>query len=99
MKTSRIVKDKPESDLEAQKQIIAYQLWEEEGRPEGKANEHWAKACLVVMSLDDGEEAPSQEWSKRQNQNEPHQVRDGLVAEQSTVDDHFNKRSTGRHAA
>ena len=67
MKTPRITKDTPELDVEEQKRLIAYQLWEEEGRPEGKAEEHWDRACLVVMSLTEGEAAPSPVWIKRQD--------------------------------
>jgi Protein of unknown function (DUF2934) len=67
MKTPRIPKDTPELDLEQQKQLIAYQLWEEEGRPEGKAEEHWDQACLVVMSVAEGEAAASPVWIKRQD--------------------------------
>jgi hypothetical protein len=26
----------------------AYQIWEEEGRPEGKAEEHWERARQIV---------------------------------------------------
>jgi Protein of unknown function (DUF2934) len=52
-------------DVEEQKRQIAYQLWEEEGRPEGKAEEHWARACLVVMNFgEDGANAPA--WLQRQ---------------------------------
>jgi hypothetical protein len=29
---------------------LAYRLYEDEGRPEGKAAEHWAKAELVICA-------------------------------------------------
>ncbi len=32
---------------------LAFQIWEEEGRPDGKAEDHWYLACLIV----DGEAA------------------------------------------
>ena len=32
---------------------LAFQIWEEEGRPDGKSEEHWYLACLIV----DGEAA------------------------------------------
>jgi len=32
---------------------LAYLIWEQEGRPNGKSEEHWLKACTIV----DGEEA------------------------------------------
>jgi Protein of unknown function (DUF2934) len=50
-------------DLEEHKRRIAYELWENEGRPEGKAEEHWNQACLVVMSLQD---ETSPDWLQRQ---------------------------------
>jgi hypothetical protein len=47
---------------------IAYALWEEEGRPEGRAEEHWYRACELI----DAEAAPQPElaadpdWLKRE---------------------------------
>jgi hypothetical protein len=35
-------------DRDALIQQRAYQIWEEEGRPEGKATEHWEKARQLV---------------------------------------------------
>ncbi len=32
---------------------LAFQIWEEEGRPDGKSDEHWYLACLII----DGEAA------------------------------------------
>jgi hypothetical protein len=52
-----------EADLEERKRQIAYQLWEEEGRPEGKAEEHWNRACLILMSLEQDRAAPG--WLQR----------------------------------
>lgn len=95
MKTSRTPKDTPELDLEQQKQIIAYQLWEDEGRPEGKAEEHWAQACLVVMSLAESETSSSPVWLKRQD-NEP--VAEAAQTVPATVEN-ISKRNTARHAA
>jgi hypothetical protein len=59
----------PEPDIEAQKNQLAYQFWEEDGRPEGKAEEHWNRACLVLMSMNDIEET-APEWLRRAPQNE-----------------------------
>lgn len=36
------------SDLEERIRRRAYQLWEAEGRPEGRAQAHWARACAQV---------------------------------------------------
>ena len=32
---------------------MAYLIWEQEGRPDGKSDEHWFMACNII----DGEEA------------------------------------------
>jgi hypothetical protein len=29
---------------------IAYAIWEEEGRPDGRAGEHWRMACELVAA-------------------------------------------------
>jgi hypothetical protein len=92
MKTPRISKDTPELDLEQQKQMIAYQLWEDEGRPEGKAEAHWEQACLVVMSLAEGDITSSPIWLKRQ---EEIQAQDAKITQPSLVE----KRSSTRQAA
>ena len=52
-------------ELEDRKRALAYQMWEDEGRPEGKAEAHWEQACLVVMSLGEGDAAASPLWLKR----------------------------------
>ena len=44
-----------EQDIEEKKRQIAYQLWEDEGKPEGRSEEHWNQACLVLMTLDSPE--------------------------------------------
>ena len=47
-------------DIEERKRRIAYALWEEEGRPEDRAEAHWQEACrLVDADLDDPD------WLKR----------------------------------
>lgn len=40
------------TDPEQRQREIAHQLWEDEGRPEGKAEEHWDRAGLIIMDLD-----------------------------------------------
>jgi Protein of unknown function (DUF2934) len=51
-------------DIEARKSELAFQFWEEDGRPEGKAEEHWNKACLVLMSMEE-ELISDPEWLQR----------------------------------
>ena len=41
---------------------LAYQIWEEEGRPEGKSEEHWFRACALVDAESVGEQEPLPEW-------------------------------------
>ncbi|MBI4310568.1 MAG: DUF2934 domain-containing protein [Chloroflexi bacterium] len=35
-------------EREEQVRVLAYRLWEEEGKPEGRALEHWLKAAQMV---------------------------------------------------
>jgi hypothetical protein len=39
---------------------IAHSLWEREGRPEGRAEEHWFAACRIVDA-----EVPEPDWLQR----------------------------------
>jgi hypothetical protein len=42
-----------EADLERRIRERAYQVWEQEGRPEGRAGDHWEKARILVAIEDD----------------------------------------------
>ena len=53
-------------ELEERKRVIAHQIWEDEGRPEGLAEQHWERACLVVMSYAETEIPIEPEWLKPQ---------------------------------
>ena len=33
---------------------LAYLIWERDGRPEGKAEEHWLLACSIIDAQDSG---------------------------------------------
>ncbi len=35
-------------DRDARIRAIAYSIWEEEGQPDGKSEEHWLRACELV---------------------------------------------------
>lgn len=37
-------------NLEEQIQQRAYEIWERDGRPEGKREEHWAQACQEIAA-------------------------------------------------
>ena len=53
-------------DREARIQAIAYTMWEDDGRPDGKADEHWLRACELVDKAEGNAEAildPA--WLKR----------------------------------
>jgi hypothetical protein len=42
-----------DADLERRIRDKAHQLWEQEGRPEGRAADHWEKARILVAIEDD----------------------------------------------
>jgi hypothetical protein len=41
--------------LEEKIQRRAYQIWEREGRPEGKQDEHWTWVCQEIAAETDGD--------------------------------------------
>jgi hypothetical protein len=45
-------------DLHERIRQRAYQLWEQEGRPEGRAESHWQQAEAEVAGLNLADEAP-----------------------------------------
>ena len=47
----------PQADVHDRIKRRAYSLWEEEGRPEGWADEHWLRAEAEVIGADPGAEA------------------------------------------
>ncbi len=52
--------------------LLAYQIWEEEGCPEDKAEEHWLRACEMVdaeIAFAENQELP--EWLDRQDKKPP----------------------------
>ncbi|WP_322102586.1 DUF2934 domain-containing protein [Paraburkholderia sp. J41] len=60
----------------------AYQLWEDDGAPEGKADEYWGRAEKQISAeyaADNGTEGvPSDQAGKRRNAGEPLQERDAV---------------------
>jgi hypothetical protein len=46
------------SDLKERIRRRAYILWEQEGRPEGRADEHWLRAEAEVAGVISSEEVP-----------------------------------------
>jgi hypothetical protein len=63
-------KPTPETDetqsREARVSVIAYQIWEEEGRPHGRHDIHWQLACEMVDAEDLAKEPPPT-WLHRQD--------------------------------
>ena len=54
---------------------IAYSIWEEEGRPEDRAEAHWLRACELVDSADVKAEAIlDPNWLKRSDEVQPEPV-------------------------
>ncbi len=47
-----VYKDSTGIDREAHIRAIAYSIWEEEGRPDGRAEAHWLQACELVDAAD-----------------------------------------------
>jgi hypothetical protein len=46
------------ADLHERIKWRAYLLWEQEGRPEGRADDHWLRAEAEVAGVNSGLEAP-----------------------------------------
>lgn len=46
------------ADLHERIKWRAYLLWEQEGRPEGRADDHWLRAEAEVAGVNSGREAP-----------------------------------------
>ena len=67
----------PELSKEDRIRAIAYSIWEEEGRPDGRDEEHWLRACAIVQA----EEAPNPDWLQRD-----------VKAEVTTAIDDISKR-------
>lgn len=48
--------------------LTAYQIWEDEGKPDGKSEEHWLRACEMVdaeIAFLENPDLP--EWLDRQD--------------------------------
>ena len=48
----------PDADLKERVRSRAYSLWEQEGRPEGRAEAHWLQAEAEAAGVNTGAEAP-----------------------------------------
>jgi hypothetical protein len=50
----------PDFDREDRVRALAYRLWEEEGQPEGMAEEHWRRAAAILDAEETESEAPAE---------------------------------------
>lgn len=55
--------DKSDMEREERIRLLAYRLWEEEGCPDGKAEEHWQKATALLFAAENKLTVP--DWLKR----------------------------------
>ncbi len=81
---------------------LAYQLWEEEGRPEGKSEEHWFRACAQVDAEMPGEQEALPEWLNRAEERPSAKVieaKTGKKAEDKPSFDELSRTMKSRSAA
>jgi hypothetical protein len=50
---------------------LAYAIWEEEGCPEGRADDHWHKAVAIIEAQDEVELKRNPDWLKRSSRPVP----------------------------
>jgi Protein of unknown function (DUF2934) len=89
------------TDPEQRQREIAHQLWEDEGRLEGKAEEHWDRAGLIIMDIDAKSEKLPNWLQKVETLAETDSTTDSLATEQDVtiaIQD-LRKRMAGRSAA
>lgn len=55
--------DQTNNEREERIRLLAYRLWEEEGHPEGKAEEHWQKASAIIFAEENSLTVPG--WLKK----------------------------------
>lgn len=55
--------DQTDSEREERIRLLAYRLWEEEGQPEGKSEEHWHKASAIIFAEENNLTVPA--WLKK----------------------------------
>ena len=56
--------ESPETSLETIERIraLAHQLWEDEGRPEGRAEQHWLTAEAIIKAQLEAARTEKPEW-------------------------------------
>ena len=74
----KLIEDGSLERLEDQIRERAYRLWEEEGRPEGRAEIHWQKARALI----EGEHGHARAESARAEDSTPREISESSVDEQ-----------------
>jgi len=98
--------DQSESDRLAKEErirAIAYAIWEEEGRPDGRDLDHWARACELV----EVEAAADPDWLQRTEAEaqpaaevaEPATEAKEEKSKSSSIDELVNRMKGGTRAA
>jgi hypothetical protein len=87
-------------DKERRIREAAYNVWEEEGRPEGQAHQHWAKAAHQIEAeiLKNAQPAPESDESAEQSPLTTRTVRgkSGLSRTAPVADAKSPERTTSR---
>ncbi|MBG1231137.1 DUF2934 domain-containing protein [Aestuariivirga litoralis] len=79
---------------------MAYQIWEEEGRPDGKSEEHWFRACAMVDAEEQIQSEPLPTWLKAsEEQAEAKTVAITPKAEEKPSLEELTRRMKSRSAA
>ncbi len=89
-------------DLEDRKRAIAYQLWENEGRPEGCSEAHWERACEIVAKEEETQPLPlgkEPNWLKRDSTSASRKPVTTTTEEAQAAIDDIKRRIVGRSAA
>jgi len=83
-------------ELENRIRRLAHRFWEEEGRPEGKSEEHWRRAKASLDVTDDDIPSDTTEYSdqreaggdspSRQTAGDPDGAQSGMTKEQVFLD-------------
>jgi Protein of unknown function (DUF2934) len=97
MNTLQTISEIPVMDIEDRIRAAAHQLWEDEGRPEGCADDHWRRACEMIAAQDQADVKHNEpEWLQRNPE-----IEEALPAEKSDLSrsvDEIKKRLIGRAA-
>jgi hypothetical protein len=83
-------------DREERIRLIAYAIWEEEGRPDGRDTEHWMRACELVDSEAATPDDPA--WLQRTPESDADSPPPTAEAEQAPLDELVKRMRRSRAA-